>query len=62
MTVNQFRKKVEIARKYGKAKLDNGSVLYYYGPGGSIIWSLKDKYGQTVDTAYDPKQFEYLYK
>ncbi len=62
MTVKQFRKKVEIARKYGKANLEGGNKLYYYGPGGSFNWALHDKYGNTVDVAYNPEQLEYLYK
>lgn len=62
MTVKQFRKKVEIARKHGKATLENGSVLHYFGPGHSVVWSLRDKYGNTVDTAYNAKHLEYLYE
>lgn len=62
MTVKQFRKKVETARKYGKANLANGSVLHYWGEGDSIVWSIWDKYGNTVDTACNPKKLEYLYK
>ncbi len=62
MTVKQFRKKVDIARKYGKANLDNGSVLHYFGPGGSIVWSIRDRYNNTVDVAFNPKDLEYLYE
>lgn len=62
MTVKQFREKVEIARRYGKAVLENGSVLHYFGKGGSFSWSLRDKYGNTVDTAVCPEQLEYLYE
>jgi hypothetical protein len=60
MTVKQFRKKVEIARKYGKANLEDGYTLHYYGPGS--YWALRDdKSGNTVDVAYHPEQLEYLY-
>lgn len=61
MTVKQFRQKADIARKYGQAKLDNGCKLLYHGLGGSCPWALRDKYGNTVDVADDPKELEYLF-
>ena len=62
MTVKQFRQKVDIARKYGSAKLENGSWLDYWEYGGSAAWSIKDRYGNTVDTACNPKRLEYLFE
>ena len=60
MTVKQFRKKADIALKCGEAALDDGCVLYYHGP--QYGWSLHDKDGQTVTTAYSPEQFEFLFE
>jgi hypothetical protein len=58
MTVKQYRKAVQIARKYGRASLDNGCILHYYGPHG---WAIHEANGQTVDTASNPSAFEYLF-
>lgn len=58
MTIKQFRKKVDIARKYGEAKMENGSVLRFTGNS----WSIRDKNGNTVDIADAPKQLDYLYE
>ena len=59
MTIKQFRKACDIARRYGEAKLDDGSILCYHGP--SYGWAIRSKNGNTVATAYDPKKFEYLF-
>lgn len=59
MTVKQFRKKIDMARKYGRANLENGSVLYY---DGSASWSICDRYGNTIDTACRPAKFEYIFE
>lgn len=61
MTVKQFRKKVDIARQYGEAKLDSGCTLLYFGPCCSYSWSLRDEEGNTVDIVNDPKELEYLF-
>ena len=59
VTVKQFRKKTDIARKYGRVNLENGAVLYY---DGSDLWSICDKYGNTVDTACKPEKLEYIFE
>ena len=56
MTINRFHEKARIARKYGEAKLDNGSTLWWTGR----EWIYKGSNGQVVDTAYDIKALEYL--
>ena len=58
MTVKQYRKAVDIARRYGSAKLKTGCTLYYHG---AHEWSINDKDGQTIDTASSPSAFEYLF-
>lgn len=59
MTVNQFRKKCDVARQYGETELDNGSTLHYHGPQHG--WSIHSKNGNTISTSYNPKNFEYLF-
>jgi hypothetical protein len=61
MTVKQFRKKVLVAREGGSAVLDDGVVLYCF-KGAREEFSLRDRYGNTVDTAYSPERLEYLYE
>lgn len=56
MTIKQFYEKAKIARAYGEAKLDNGSMLWWTGR----EWIYKGYNGQVVDTAYDIKALEYL--
>ena len=56
MTIKQFHEKARIARKYGEARLDNGSKLWWTGR----EWIFKGKDGQVVDTAYTIKDLEYL--
>ena len=60
MTVKQFRVKARVARESGSAALDDGGVLYYFK--GTGEFSLRDRYGNTVDTAYYPERLEYLYE
>ena len=56
MTVKQFQKKCEVARRTGEAKLEGGCILYFHGD----TWSLKSRNGNIFDTAYNPKSFEYI--
>lgn len=58
MTVRQFRKQVEVARRCGEAYLPDKSRLYCWGDGE---WSIRDRYGNTVDTAHRPEDLEYLF-
>jgi len=57
MTVKQFCAAAAIARLYGKAKLKTGSTLYNHG----YYWSITDSNGNTIDTANDPGDLEYLF-
>lgn len=56
MTVKQFHKKIEVARKHGRATLNETTTLYYHGRD----WSIEHKNGNTIDVSYDPRSFEYL--
>ena len=58
MTIKQYRAAVDIARKYGSARLKTGGTLYCHGAHG---WEITDQQGQTVDTAETPSAFEYLF-
>lgn len=59
MTVKQFRKKVEIARKCGKAHINDNCVLYYYR---DRLFSLVSSDGNVIDTTYRPETLEYLFE
>ena len=59
MTVKQFRAICDIARRFGEATLDDGNTIYYHGP--EYGWAIRSKNGNTIDTAYDPRKFEYLF-
>ena len=58
MTVKQFRKKAQIARKCGEAWLDDGMVLYFWGN----YWSVRAKDGNTVSVADTSKGLEFLFE
>ena len=57
MTKKQFAAKIETARKYGRATLDD-CILFYFGD----FWSLREFNGQTIDTCtHSPeKYFDYV--
>lgn len=59
MTELQFNKKAEAARKTGRASMPDNTELIYNGPGD---WSVHEKNGQTVDTAFIAEQLYYIYK
>ena len=56
MTIKQFYEKAKIARAYGEAKLDNGSMLWWTGR----EWIYKGHNVLEQKTAYDIKALEYL--
>ncbi len=67
MTVNQYKKKIEVARKLGKADLGGGSALEYDGLGSD--WRLVSTWKcsprsvlkrNVVDVSYDPMKFSYI--
>lgn len=59
MTIKQFRKKADIAKKNGMVKLEDGDILYYFEKHG---WSIHDKNDNTIDTADTLIKLEYLLK
>lgn len=62
MTVKQFRRKGQVARENGSAVLDDGGVLLYCFMGAREEFCLRDRNGNTVDTAYTLERLEYLYE
>ena len=65
MTINQLKKKIEVARKCGSANLDDGSVLEYGGTryGWTLVSTWKEGgmvVRNVVDTAHDPMKFSYI--
>lgn len=60
-TLKQYKRKVEIARRTGEAILQDGCRLRYYRRGCGEVWSIRDKHGNTIDTADTPKALEYLF-
>jgi hypothetical protein len=62
MTVKQFREKADAAKKSGSAVLDDGGVLLYCFMGRREEFCLRDRNGNTVDSAYTLEQLEYLYE
>ena len=61
MTKLQFKKKAQIALRYGIARLDDGYILYYWGGPGSIRWSLENDEGNTIKTAVHSYELEFLF-
>ncbi len=67
MTVNQYKEKIKVARRFGKADLGGGSVLEYGGPGSDwrlvSTWRCSPKSvlkRSVVDVSYDPMKFSYI--
>lgn len=61
MTKLEFRKKAQIALRYGIARLDDGYILYYWGGPDSIRWSLENEEGNTIKTAVHSYELEFLF-
>lgn len=61
MTLKQLEQKMETARKYGKAQIDD-CVLYYFSEGNKYfsLQHFDGTYWQTVTTGYSIKQFDFL--
>lgn len=57
MTKKQFQKKIDIARKYGMAKLEDDLLIFHGND-----WAVCDKDNNTVVTAYDPMRLFYLFE
>lgn len=58
MTVKQYARRVELARKYGCAELADGYELIRWSNGS---WSVRHKDGSTLETDWYPERFEYLF-
>ncbi len=58
MGKTEYAKKIKAARRTGRAAMPDGSTLIMRGS----YWSVRDKTGQTVDTANSPEQLYYLFK
>lgn len=54
MTVKQFERKADSARRYGSAVLEDGDVLICHA---ACDWSLRRTDGGTIDTAHDPSKW-----
>ena len=61
VTLYQYRQKTEVARRTGEAILQDGCRLRCYRNGYGETWSIRDKHGNTIDTASTPKALEYLF-
>lgn len=60
MTLKQYYKKIDIARKTRYAILPDAVLYCHQITPYRIEWSLKSIDGNTIDTAYDPKKFSYI--
>ena len=64
MTMRQYQRKIEIARKCGSADLGDGATLYYQHPDYPGVpghtWSLVHEDGNVIDTGWNPNKFSYV--
>ena len=60
MTRKQLAEKAKIARRAGSANLGDGVLLVFHSTGFSWYFSLVSGDGNTIDTATDPMQFDYI--
>lgn len=64
LTARQFQKKIEIARKTGRAELPDGCALLFFGYSGGLEqgFSIRNKDGGTIVSTYHPERYAFLFE